>query len=339
MAVSTILCNDAKKFLPLAVVVAIGVGTACAQQPGSGAAAQPKPDARAARAAIYDKAADAQVQVAKACELATKDNKRILLMFGGDWCGWCHKLHNLFASNPEIRKTLSNEYVVVMIDTASKNASSLLDRCKSALTPEEQKKGMGYPFLAVLDAGGNIVKAQPTDVLEEGDHHDPKRVLDFLTQYRVAPQDAKIVLEEALSRATSTDKRVFLAFGAPWCGWCHRLDDWLKEPAVAAILDRDFVVIKIDIDRMTGGKNVMGRYRSSETGGIPWYTILDSVGKSLGTADGPDGNIGYPFKPKEIDQFMALLKAQSRHLDEGQLEKLHRSLVDAADRIAKQRGH
>ena len=42
------------------------------------------------------------VQVAKAGERAKKDDKRILLMFGGDWCGWCHKLHDLFKTNREI---------------------------------------------------------------------------------------------------------------------------------------------------------------------------------------------------------------------------------------------
>ena len=30
--------------------------------------------------------------------------------------------------------------------------------------------------------------------------------------------------------------RVFLHFGAPWCGWCHRLENWMAKPEVAAIL-------------------------------------------------------------------------------------------------------
>ena len=44
-------------------------------------------------------------------------NKRVLLMFGGDWCGWCHKLHDLFAKDNEIRRLLSYEYELVMVDT------------------------------------------------------------------------------------------------------------------------------------------------------------------------------------------------------------------------------
>src|SRR5262249_44282690 len=153
------------------------------------------------------------------------------------------------------------------------------------------------PFLAVLDPEGKVVRAQRTDPLEEGDHHDPKRVKEFLTRWKTAPKDAKLILEEALSRAASDDKRVFLTFGAPWCGWCDRLGDWLARPEVAAMLGRDFIVAKIDIDRMTGGKDLMRSYRTGESGGIPWYTILDTKGKSLATADGPNGNIGYPLEP------------------------------------------
>jgi thioredoxin-related protein len=260
-------------------------------------------------------------------------------MFGYDSCGWCQKLHDLFASNAEIRKTLSNEYLVVMVDIGSRNANSLLETCKAALTPEERKKGVGYPFLAVFDANAKVVKAQPTDVLEEGDHHDPKRVEEFLTHFAAPHPDAKIVFEEALSRAASGNKRVFLIFGAPWCGWCHRLEDWLAQPEVAAILDGEFVVTKIDIDRMNGGKDVMKQFRSTESGGIPWYTILDPKGKSLATADGPDGNIGYPLKPKEIEQFLALVKSQSRHLNASQIEHLQHSLAAAAGRIEKQIRH
>ena len=151
---------------------------------------------------------------------------------------------------------LYNEYELVTIDLESPNATTLLKTCKEALSKDELQKGVGYPFLAVLDADGKVITAQRTDVLEEGDHHDPKLVSAFLEKWKVPAKDAKRVLDEALARASSDDKRVFLAFGAPWCGWCHRLHDWMAQPEIAAILDRDFVIAHIDIDRMTGGKDI-----------------------------------------------------------------------------------
>jgi thioredoxin-related protein len=324
------------KGLGAVLILAMSAGVALAQQTEATKTSKSKSPAK--QASIYDKTADATVQVEKAAERARRENKRILVMFGGDWCGWCHKLHGLFASDPEIRKTLSYEYELVMVDTQAPNAEPLLKRCKDALSQEESQRGVGYPFLAVLDASGKVITAQRTDPLEEGDHHDPKRVQAFLTRWTVQPKEAKTVVEEALSRAASEDKRVFLTFGAPWCGWCHRLSDWLAQPEVAAILDRDFIITKIDIDRMTGGKEVMNRYRTNPSGGIPWFTILDAKDKSLGTADGPAGNIGYPFQPKEIDHFLTVVKGTGRRIEDGQVDRLRKSLEEAAARIKQQSG-
>ena len=88
-----------RTWLGCAGILAMGAGLAIGQsagtqgqKPGSGNAPR--------RTSIYNTTADANVLVAKAIERAKHDNKRILLMFGGDWCGWCHKLHDLFQDEP-----------------------------------------------------------------------------------------------------------------------------------------------------------------------------------------------------------------------------------------------
>jgi thioredoxin-related protein len=286
----------------------------------------------AARPSIYDKNADAKVQVAEATAKAKREDKRVLLMFGGDWCGWCHKLHTLFRTNPEIRRLLSYEYELVMIDTQAPHAEEFLRETSKGQT------GVGFPFLAVLDAGGKLLIGQKTDPLEEGDHHDPKKVNEFLARWVVEPRVAKAVLGDALDRASSEDKKVFLSFGAPWCGWCHRLENFLARPEIAAIMERDFVVVKIDNDRMTGGKDVMAKYRpaDSQSGGIPWFVILDGRGDKLATSDAldaPNKNIGYPATDKEIAAFMGIIEAQHRRMDEGQIKTLRRELEQAGAKI------
>ena len=321
-----------------ACILAMSAVIAIAQEPAKTQGGKPG-SGPAKRASIYDKAADAQVQVAKAVERAKRGDKRVLLMFGGDWCGWCHKLHDLFKANREVAQILSNEYELVTIDLESPNAAPLLETCKQALSRDELHRGVGYPFLAVLDADGKVVVAQRTDVLEEGDHHDPKRVAAFLDRWKVPPKDARRVLDEVLARASSDDKRVFLTFGAPWCGWCHRLHDWMAQPAVAAILDRDFVIAQVDIDRMTGGKDLQKRYQPASSAGIPWFAILDAQGKPLASSEGPGGNIGYPAAPQEINHFLAMVKGQGRRIDDRQLGQLRKSLEEAAERIKRPPGH
>ena len=122
-----------RKWLGATCILAMSAGAGIAQEPARAIHGQKPASGAAQRASIYDKAADAKVQVEKASERAKHDNKRILLMFGGDWCSWCHKLHNLFDTNREVAKVLSNEYVLVMIDLESPNATPLLETCTAAL--------------------------------------------------------------------------------------------------------------------------------------------------------------------------------------------------------------
>jgi thioredoxin-related protein len=311
------------------VILGLCLGNAFSQTDSKPAAGSPKvKPAAAKRPSIYDKKADAREQVAAAAARATRSDKRILLMFGGDWCGWCHKLHDLFSSNAEIRRLLSYEYELVMIDTEAPHAQELLKECSKG------ESRLGFPYLAVMDAAGKLLTHQETGSLEEGDHHDPKKVKEFLARWVVEPKNAQVLLREALARASSEDKKVFLSFGAPWCGWCHRLENFLARPEISSILDRDFVVLKIDIDRMTLGKDVMKRYRPNESGGIPWYVFLDAKGETLATSDALNGqNIGYPFDPKEIDAFMAMVEAHGRRLEPGQVTQIRKSLEKAAQDI------
>ena len=281
-----------------------------------------KPKTTDAPPALYDTSADARALVATATAKAKRDNTRVLVMFGFNTCGWCHKLHGLFEKNAEIRKLVHDEYVLAMVDIAAPNAEALLTECKAALSKDDQQRGVGYPFLAVLDPSGKVVTAQRTDPLEEGDHHDPKKVQEFLARNVASPRDAREVLAEAKTKAASEDKQIFLHFGAPWCGWCHKLDDFLAREDVAKVFGTDYLDVKIDVDRMTNGKDVNKNYQPANSGGIPWFAILDSSGKVLTTSDAKGGNIGYPAAPEEIEHFMAMLKQTRRRIEPEQLDRL-----------------
>ncbi len=125
---------------------------------------------------IYDPASDVKAAITDSLVKAQKESKHILLMFGGNWCPWCHKLHQLFKSDRGIKKFLEENYILVMVDVGEKPGEPL----NRDLVDFYRVKGFGYPSLAVLGPKGQLICCQSTGILEKGKVHDPDRVSAFL---------------------------------------------------------------------------------------------------------------------------------------------------------------
>jgi len=55
---------------------------------------------------------------------------------------------------------------------------------------------------------------------------------------------------DGMAQGKSENKKVFLHFYAEWCAACKTMEDkTFKDPGVVASLNKDFVPIKVDIDR------------------------------------------------------------------------------------------
>jgi thiol-disulfide isomerase/thioredoxin len=280
-----------------------------------------------AKKTVYDEKADAKAQIDTALAAAKRENRRVLIQWGGNWCGWCILLHDRFKKDPTLSKTLLYEYVVVPVDIGKFNKNLEL----AAKYQANIKKGV--PYLTVLDAEGKVLANQETDPFEtKGDNgekgHDPKKLQEFLTAHQAKALNAEDVLNAAMAEAAKSNRGVFLHFGAPWCGWCRKLEAWLEQPKIAAIMAKDFVEVNIDQDRMAGGKDIHARYNAkSKMSGIPWFVFLDAKGKAMATSDGPKGNIGFPFEAHEIVHFVAMLKSARNRISDAEIEELRRSLT------------
>lgn len=311
--------------------LALANAPAAAQEAGSAPPAQAG-DAKGPdkpKADIYDPQADAKAQIAAAVAKAGRDNRRVLIVYGGNWCGWCHKLHALFTQNKELTRTLLYEYEVVRVDIGKFDKNMEIAGGYGA-----DLKKAGVPFLTVLDGAGKPLANQETGSLEAGQEHDPAKVAAFLNQYKATPLDAGKQLDAALAQAKKDNKKVLLHLGAPWCGWCHRLEDFLARENIAKVMALDFVDLKLDLDRMTGAKEVAKRFRPEDKGGIPWFAILDADGKTISTSDGPGGNIGYPAKPEEIAHFVHMLKKSVRQITPAEIAMIEKELAAAAKKLA-----
>jgi len=128
------------------------------------------------RPSIYDESADGVKQIADALVAAKKEGKHVLLQFGANWCGWCHRLHKLFDTDKSIAEELKSHYVVVLIDVNKEHN-------KEVDTKYGNPTRFGLPAIVILDSDGKQLTTQDTAKLEEGDHHDPKKVMTFLKQW------------------------------------------------------------------------------------------------------------------------------------------------------------
>ena len=69
------------------------------------------------RPPIYDRAADGEKQLADALARAKAGRKRVLAMFGANWCVWCHRLHGLMQSDPGLAAILAKDYETIQVWT------------------------------------------------------------------------------------------------------------------------------------------------------------------------------------------------------------------------------
>ena len=111
--------------------------------------------------------------------------------------------------------------------------------------PRLFKKGGTGPSAAVPVSASDMTRAP------NAGHAKPNRLAreksPYLLQHAMNPVDWYPWGEEAFDRARREDKPIFLSIGYSTCHWCHVMErESFENDSVAALLNRDFVPIKVD---------------------------------------------------------------------------------------------
>ena len=101
----------------------------------------------------------------------------------------------------------------------------------------------------------------------------------------------------------------------------------------AGLFADDYLVLKIDTQKMEHGDETGKKLRGDRGGGIPWITILDGDGEELVTSDGPNGNIGCPITEEECAYFITMIEKTIQHAPKGRIAEI----ADALEEHAKTR--
>ena len=119
-------------------------------------------------------------QIDAGVETARREQKRVLLSLGANWCSDSQKMFRLLRTDRRLQRELENHFVLVMVDVNDRNGprrnAIVLERYPNALD-------RGIPALLVLDASGHWLNVDSAERLDDSAHRHPAEVLVYLEKW------------------------------------------------------------------------------------------------------------------------------------------------------------
>ncbi len=131
------------------------------------------------------------------------------------------------------------------------------------------------PIFFSLIAFFVAISAGPSAAAEPAAAAKPNRLLNekspYLRQHAYNPVDWFPWGEEAFAKARRENKPIFLSIGYATCHWCHVMErESFTDPAVAALLNANFVAIKVDREERPDLDRIYLTFVQASTGGGGW---------------------------------------------------------------------
>jgi thioredoxin 1 len=126
---------------------------------------------------IYPADADAHAEIKEAEEKAAAGHKRVVLVFGANWCYDCHVLDLAF-HRPDFAAVMAS-YEVVHVDLGPDEMKNA-DLVKEFDVPLNK----GIPALAVIESDGKLVVSQKNGEFGDARSMTPEAVVEFLNKWK-----------------------------------------------------------------------------------------------------------------------------------------------------------
>jgi thiol:disulfide interchange protein len=127
---------------------------------------------------LYDEQADPNALIAAGLKQAKAEHKRVVLDFGGDWCGDCQVL-DIYLHEAPNEEIADKHFIFVHIFVPSDYSSHGEVAAKYGVPIEK-----GVPALAVLDANGKVLHSQKTGEFNDMRHMDAAALTEFLNHWK-----------------------------------------------------------------------------------------------------------------------------------------------------------
>lgn len=160
----------------------------------------------------------------------------------------------------------------------------------------------------------------------------------YLLQHRDNPVDWREWNDATLALAREADKPILLSVGYAACHWCHVMaHESFEDPAIAALMNRDFISVKVDREERPDLDGVYQQALSlmGEQGGWPLTMFLTPRGEPFwgGTYFPPEPRYGRIGFPQVLEQIAALWRGGRDKIDANREQ-----LTGALRRLAVPRG-
>jgi thiol:disulfide interchange protein len=127
---------------------------------------------------LYPADADARKEISEALTQAVSEKKRVILVFGGNWCYDCHVLDRALHEGAA-GKVVRESFLLVHVDIGEGDKN--LDLVKKYKVP----LGKGVPAVVILNGAGELLFSSADGQFEAARSMMKKDLLAFLNHWKV----------------------------------------------------------------------------------------------------------------------------------------------------------